>query len=242
MTAERPFLILKAGSLKSLSDFVERFGDTEDTFLSSSGLRPKQVRIIDIEAAEPLPADLNDYAGAIISGSASMVSSQAPWMQKAEAWLRGAVASGLPVLGVCFGHQLLSHALGGSVGPNAEGLEGGTVDINFRADGDPLFGGIGPQVALQAHHYETVLVPPQGAQILASSPHDRHQALRHAMNAWSVQFHPELTMPMMHVLMDALSTGSDPHGHAQMRDTLRPSPEGPLLLRRFVSLARAYTK
>ena len=144
----------------------------------------------------------------------------------------------VPVLGVCFGHQLLSHALGGRVGKNPQGVEGGTVEVRFEASDDPLFGPMPLCADLQAHHYETVLEAPSGSIVLASSERDRHQVLRHAPAAWGVQFHPELTLPMMSMLMDALATDDDQHGHAQMRDTLRPSPEGPSLLKRFVALAR----
>lgn len=239
MPNDKPFLILKTGSLTPLSQgFAERFGDTEDTFLTGAGLAREAAHVIDVQMGEPLPEDRRPYAGVMISGSADMVSAQADWMRTTGAWLRETMEQDVPVLAICFGHQLLAHALGGKVGPNPKGLEGGTVTIDLAAEGDPLFGAMPARADLQAHHYETVLVPPPGSEILASSDRDRHQVLRHAPLAWGVQFHPELTMPMMEELMDALATGDDAHDHRRMRDTLRPSPEGPALLQRFVALAR----
>lgn len=239
METGRPFLILRAGSLASVSpEFIRDFGDTEQTFLSSAGLSLREAVVTDIEAGELPPSAPRDYAGIIVTGSGAMVSTEAPWMLESGRWLRDAVECDVPVLGVCFGHQLLSHALGGRVGRNPQGVEGGTVEVRFEASDDPLFG-VMPQCAdLQAHHYETVLEAPSGSIVLASSDRDRHQVLRHAPAAWGVQFHPELTLPMMSMLMDALATDDDQHGHAQMRDTLRPSPEGPSLLKRFVAFAR----
>lgn len=239
MPDDRPFLILKTGSLAPLSrQFLERFGDTEDTFLFGAGLRRGQACVIDVQAGEPLPQDRRAYAGIMVSGSADMVSAQAGWMMTTAAWLRETVDRDMPVLAVCFGHQLLALALGGKVGPNPKGLEGGTVEIELAAEGDQLFGAMPKRANIQAHHYETVLEPPKVSEILARNDGDRCQVLRHAPRAWGVQFHPELTMPMMEVLMDALATEDDQHGHRQMRDTLRPSPEGPVLLQRFVALAR----
>jgi GMP synthase (glutamine-hydrolysing) len=49
----------------------------------------------------------------IVTGSSSSVTERAPWMLRLEGWLRDAVTKETPVLGVCFGHQLLGSALGG---------------------------------------------------------------------------------------------------------------------------------
>ncbi|MBL8581197.1 MAG: glutamine amidotransferase [Rhizobiaceae bacterium] len=239
MADERPFLILKAGSLAPVSVlFTDRFGDTEGTFLSGCGLAPHQAVVVDLQAGDPLPAKVSDYAGALVSGSSAMVTDAAPWMDTAAHWLRGAVEADLPVLGVCFGHQLMAHAFGGRVGPNPAGIEGGTVEVSFAANDDPLFGGMPAVVDLQAHHYQTVLDLPPQATVFARSGGDRFQAVRYAPRAWSVQFHPELTLPMMELLMATLAAKDDRHGHAEMLATLRPSPEGPRLLQRFVDLAR----
>lgn len=239
MPDERPFLILKAGSLIPVSQhFADRFGDTEGTFASGCGLDQRETVVIDLQAGDPLPDRIGAYAGALVTGSSAMVTDQAPWMEATAMWLRRAVAADLPVLGVCFGHQLLAHALGGRVGPNPIGVEGGTVVVSFQENTDPLFAAMPASVDLQAHHYQTVLEPPAGATVLATSRKDRFQAMRYAPRAWSVQFHPELTLEMMELLMAALAVEGDRHDHAGMLAGLRPSPEGPRLLRRFVGLAR----
>ncbi len=72
MTTDKPFLILKAGSLLPLCpSFVDTFGDTEHTFLSSSGLTEHTARTVDIEAGAALPASPHEFAGIMVSGSFS---------------------------------------------------------------------------------------------------------------------------------------------------------------------------
>ena len=85
---------------------------------------------------------LENLAGIVITGSPSMVSARLDWSERTAYWLRRAVPTGLPVLGVCYGHQLLAHALGGHVGLNPAGRQIGTVTAQL-IDGhkeDPLFG------------------------------------------------------------------------------------------------------
>ena len=76
---------------------------------------------IDVRTAAPeLPADA---AGLIVTGSSSHLAERAPWMLSTEAVLREAVVKRIPTLGVCFGHQLLGEALGGTCIRNPRGRE-----------------------------------------------------------------------------------------------------------------------
>ncbi|WP_158970672.1 glutamine amidotransferase [Chachezhania sediminis] len=236
-----PFLLLKTGSLEELGrPYMDRHGDTERSFFAATGLDPEEMRVIDVERDEALPAMTDPIAGVIVTGSGAMVTEGLPWMKRSGAWLVEAVKAGIPVLGVCFGHQLMAQALGGAVGENPKGLESGTLPITIDAAGDPLLGPLPHRVMMQVHHYQTVLTSPPGAQELAHSAQDPHQALRYGPVAWSIQFHPEITRPMMVDMLDLLrhqhaAEGYDP---TAMMATTQDTPEGPVLMRRFVDIAR----
>lgn len=118
---------------------------------------------------------------------------QSPWLPDVKELLRLSVASGLPVLGVCLGGQLLAEACGGRVQRCSAGPEIGTRLV-YRRDvsaGDPLFGSAPfTPLVVQWHSDEIVQLPP-GAVLLASSPAYAHQAFRVGERAWGLQFHVE---------------------------------------------------
>lgn len=128
-----------------------------------------------------------------------MVSERADWSERTAEWLTRAVDTGLPVLGVCYGHQLLAHALGGRVGRNPAGRQIGTVIAQRLASSanDPLLGHLPTAFAAQTSHLEVVLELPPGAERLAHSPLDDNFAIRFSESTWGVQFHPEFSRPVM---------------------------------------------
>lgn len=139
----------------------------------------------------PLPApDAHD--GVVVTGSSASVTAPAPWMDRLGAWLLLASAA-RPVLGVCFGHQLLARALDGRVERNPRGPEAGTAEVALTAAGraDPLFDGLPARFAAQHAHSDHVPAPPPGAVALAASALTPVQAFAHGPHLRAVQFHPE---------------------------------------------------
>jgi len=131
--------------------------------------------------------------------AAAMVSEREGWSEHTGQWLKQVVEKGIPVLGVCYGHQLLAHALGGRVGPNPAGRQIGTVKAKLldAAKDDPLLGHLPGSFPAQSSHSEVVLELPPGAERLATSPLTDNFAIRFAEIVWGVQFHPEFSEPVM---------------------------------------------
>lgn len=134
--------------------------------------------------------------GIIVTGSPLSVMDEAPWMLRLGADLLEAGARGTPVLGVCFGHQLLARVAGGGVVLNPRGREIGTVQVRLTEAGrrDPLFASWaeGELVEVQATHLDAVDPLPPGATLLASNENCAAQAFRLSETVAGVQFHPEL--------------------------------------------------
>jgi GMP synthase (glutamine-hydrolysing) len=130
------------------------------------------------------------FAAVVISGSQTSVYDDDEWIAATEAWARDAVEAGLPVLGICWGHQLLARAVGGDVDPMG-GYELGYATVDLLADGvdDPLFDGVDTSFVAFETHIDEVTRLPGEASILAET--DRALQAFRVGNAWGVQFHPE---------------------------------------------------
>jgi GMP synthase (glutamine-hydrolysing) len=195
-----------------------------------------------VDGEGPLP-EARAYGGLLVTGSLASLTRPEPWMDRLGAWLLAA-AEELPVLGVCFGHQLLASALGARVERNAEGPEAGTVEIVLTAAGraDPLFTGSPTSLLVQQSHEDHVPVPPAGAIVLAGNGHSPVQAFAHGARLRAVQFHPELDAPRTRAMIEAdreWLDGERPGLADAAIAGIRETPEAERLLASWV---RAYVR
>src|SRR5690606_10963414 len=192
---------------------------------------------VDVEGGDALPGR-DGFAGVLVTGSAAMVTERLDWSERAAGWLREAAHAGLPLLGICYGHQLLAHALGGEVGDNPNGREMGTVAIDLlpAAAADPLFAGLPGRFLAQSTQLQSVLRPPGGAVVLARSALDPCNAFRWGDAAWGVQFHPEFGTVHMRGYLQARAEGLAKEGGdpARMIAGVSAAPHARQVLRRFV--------
>ncbi len=145
-------------------------------------------------------------SGIIVTGSPLSVTSGEPWMLELGSELLRAGSRGTPVLGVCFGQQLLARAAGGNVIVNPRGREIGTVRVQLSEAGrrDPLFAWASSEsIEVQATHLDAVDPLPPGATVLASNENCSVQAYRLSEAVAGVQFHPELWVEAMRDLISS---------------------------------------
>ncbi len=231
----RPALIIKTGSKIASLDTVP--GDYESWIGDGLGTPAK---VVNVAAGGTLPAP-EAFSMVAITGSDAMVTDRSDWVETTAAWLRAAIGAGTPVLGICFGHQLLAHALGGTVAYNPAGVEVGTVDIRLDSAGrgDPLLGGLPARFPAQLSHRQSVQQLPPGAQVLAGSAADRHQAVAYAPGVWGLQFHPEFDAAIIRHYVNyyrQLLAQEDRDADALLAATAA-TPASASLLRRFAQLA-----
>ncbi|WP_321945322.1 glutamine amidotransferase [Paraburkholderia sp. J10-1] len=240
--SDKPLLIILAG--RTFPEISRTTGDFDDWIATGLGERVMH-RCVDAREMPEFPS-LSDVAGVIVSGSHAMVTERAPWSEHLARWLKLCVETQVPVLGICYGHQLLAHALGGRVDNHPQGIEVGTRDVETLASAsqDPLFVGLPHNFPAQLVHLQSVRELPSDAVLLARSAHEPHQAFRVGSCAWGLQFHPEFHAAAMHGYIDQLSTdNSDLVIDAEaLHNAVEPTPAAASLLKRFATLAVSRTR
>lgn len=105
-------IVLKLGS--SFPELVLTHGDFEHWIGLGLGLPGEMLRVVDgtTMLEPPRPAECR---GLIMTGSHAMVTDRLPWSVRIAAWLPSLLEAEVPILGICYGHQLLAEASGGQV-------------------------------------------------------------------------------------------------------------------------------
>jgi GMP synthase-like glutamine amidotransferase len=150
---------------------------------------------LDLPEQAPREFRPGQWSGLVVLGGPMNVDDVAhyPYLADEVGWIREAVASRLPVLGICLGSQLLAKALDVRVYPNhVKEIGWYTVDWTAGAADDALFTGCAASPYVFQWHGDTFDLP-EGAILLATSPRCRNQAFRFGPCAYGLQFHIEVT-------------------------------------------------
>jgi GMP synthase-like glutamine amidotransferase len=178
-------------------DLSARFGDYAGMFgrLLGPGF---DIATFDVEAGE-LPGGGQAHDAFLITGSPAGVYDPLPWIDPLFEFIRS--AKDRPLIGVCFGHQAMAQALGGSVEKSDKGWG---VGLHHYAivHREPWIDA-GGDIAIPASHQDQVVVQPPGTEIVAASAFTPYAAL-----AWtdrpaiSFQFHPEFSPEFAKALIE----------------------------------------
>ena len=180
----------------------DQFVDYPDMFRELLSEQDEQLqfrvyRAIDSE----FPASPGDCDAYIITGSRSGVYEAHDWIPLAEKFVRDVIAANKPLIGVCFGHQLIAQAMGGRVEKSEKGWGQGlhTWEVNHRPawmDEDVS------SFSMLVSHQDQVLELPPGAKCLASSDFCSVAAFQLGENALGFQGHPEFSKAYSQAIMD----------------------------------------
>lgn len=205
----KPLAVFNAGPFRAdRTDGLYDYAGGDNHVLFAKMMELKHHHVVEVPIQDPgcrFP-DPAEIAGVVISGSPAMVTDRHAWAERAAQWVADHDGK-LPILGVCFGHQLVAHALGGRVAPLPERSEYGTVEVEATAAAraDPVFEGVPAVFKAQAAHSQTVADLPRGAKLLAQNSFGV-QAARMSETVWGLQFHPEFDLGLMRVLFQSYAT------------------------------------
>ena len=174
-------------------------GDYPDMFarlLQGHGFTFRTFRVVEGE----FPASVRDCDGWLITGSRHGTYEDHPWIAPLEQFIRDAFAARVPMVGVCFGHQIIAQAMGGKVERHAGGWAVGATDYDFG----------GQNLTLNAWHRDQVTRAPDGAKVVATNEFCANAALLYDDRAFTVQAHPEFRPEFIDGLMKTRGKGLVP--------------------------------
>jgi GMP synthase (glutamine-hydrolysing) len=230
-------LIAKSGS--TYPEVNKKYGDLPNWIINAIKKDPVNFEIIEVYKTNRLP-DIQDYAGIIITGSHADVTDPEPWIGNLADWILSVKNHSTPILGICFGHQLLAQAFGGIVDFHPEGQELGFIDVHLNSEGkkDPLLGILPDIFFAYANHAQTVKILPENGITLAGNNFDQTHAFSLNDHIWGVQFHPEYTGEIMKAQIRAqretlLKNNKDPE---HMISIVKNVVFGSVLLQQFYKI------
>lgn len=174
-------------------------GDYPDMFEKLLAGRGLTFRTWHVEEME-FPDDVRECEGWLITGSRHGAYEDHPFIPKLETFIRDAIAAKVPLVGICFGHQIIAQALGGTVERFDEGWAVGPQDYDF---GDET-------LTLNAWHRDQVTKRPEGAEVAATNAFCENAALIYGDDAFTVQAHPEFHDDFVEGLMRTRGKGLVP--------------------------------
>ncbi len=175
-------------------DLVDEHGEYDEMcsqFLDGNGFEFVSYRVVE----NKFPASVNEVDGWLLTGSKYGAYEQHSWIPPLEKFLREAYSQNIPIVGICFGHQILAQALGGKV----EKFPGGWVvgKQSYKLNGN------NSNADLMAWHQDQVTKLPPEATVIGTSNTCKYAALAYGNKALTVQPHPEFGLEFVEALFEA---------------------------------------
>jgi GMP synthase-like glutamine amidotransferase len=177
----------------------DRSGDYPAMFEQLLAGRGLTFRTYHVEGME-FPAGVHDCEGWLITGSRHGTYEDHPFIPRLETFIRDAIAQKVPLVGICFGHQIIAQAMGGTVGRFPGGWSVGPTDYDFG----------GEKITLNAWHRDQVTRRPEAARILGGNDFCENAALVYGDTALTIQAHPEFRDDFIDGLMTTRGKGVVP--------------------------------
>ncbi|NOX40815.1 MAG: type 1 glutamine amidotransferase [Alphaproteobacteria bacterium] len=191
--------ILQAGHLpEDMSTEFGSYGNMFTEFLAPGGFSFDVYVVVDGE----FPSSVDEADGWLITGSKHGAYDDLAWIPPLEKFIQRAYEAKIPLIGICFGHQIVAQALGGKVEKFARGWSVGATEYMAAQSDDTLI--------LNAWHQDQVVARPKDAQVLASTEFCQNAILAYGDQALTIQPHPEFSAAFVNGLITGRGIGVVP--------------------------------
>ncbi|MGJ8594573.1 type 1 glutamine amidotransferase [Sulfitobacter sp.] len=203
--------ILRAGhSPEELTETLGNYDEMFEQLLGGNDFEFETFSVVDGE----FPNGAGDADGWLITGSKHGAYEDHAWIPPLENLIREVHGTDKPMIGVCFGHQIIAQALGGKVEKFGGGWSVGRTE--YTLDGKP--------VALNAWHQDQVVELPKDARVVGSSDFCANAMLAYGDNIWTVQAHPEFPAVFIDGLIKSRGKGVVPDAQLDAATATLPQP------------------
>ncbi|MBV8957304.1 MAG: gamma-glutamyl-gamma-aminobutyrate hydrolase family protein [Actinobacteria bacterium] len=201
-------------------------GDYADMFAALFAADPI-IELVNYDVVNgELPGEPGECDGWLVTGSRKSAYDDEEWIHRTAGFIRAAAATETPLVGICFGHQLLAHALEGAVERAPAGWGAGilTVDVTQK---EPWMQPARSEARLHFMHQDQVTRVPNGGEVVASADHCPIAAFTVGDTMLGIQAHPEFTVPYAEALLTDRTEriGGDKAG-AALESLATPTDEG----------------
>jgi GMP synthase (glutamine-hydrolysing) len=234
----KKLLIIKTGTTCGV--IRRQAGDFEDMIIDRCQIPISRTATCEVFKRQRLP-EISDFFAVIITGSHAMVTDNPRWSIYLAQWLKEKAIGVVPILGICFGHQLIAHCSGGKVAYHPQGKELGTVMIRLTDEGqsDALLKVLPTEFPAHVAHSQTVIDLPYKARLLAGNTFEPHHAFSIGRFTWGVQFHPEFTADIirLYVKLQEKQLLKNGYDAGAVLNSIKDNPFGERVLKRFLEIA-----
>ncbi len=161
------------------------------------------------------PVSTDECDAWLITGSKHGAYEDLPWIRKLEDFIRSAAAENIPMIGICFGHQVIAKALGGIVNKSEKGWGLGVHDYDILKRPAWIDHHDDVKFSINAIHQDQVIKPPEHAEVIASSDFCPHAMLVYGETILTLQGHPEFEHDFYSDLIHARKGVTFDENHAE---------------------------
>lgn len=219
---------------------VDRFGEYPPMFAEMFQRIDPSLRFQDWSVVDGVfPTDVHACDAWLVTGSKFGVYDPEPWIEPLKSLLIDIRTAGLPIIGICFGHQIIAEAFGGQVTKSEKGWGAGAHE--YRVLGKPSWMADAPDsFSMHAMHQDQVQSLPDDARVLAASEFCPIAMAAYGdpdmPDAITIQPHPEFERDYSEAIVEMRADMIGP----DRIDTVRASFGGPIARDDFVRWALAY--
>lgn len=182
------------------ADLKSRFGSYGDMFRQLLG-PDYRYSYYDVRTGQ-LPEQVGGHDAYLITGSAAGVYDGDPWIESLKRFIQQSSGQ-VPMVGICFGHQIMAEAYGGHVTQSPKGWGVGLHRYEIQRRADWMDSDSGPTLSIPVSHQDQIVDLPSGAKVLAASEFTPYAVLEYPeRRAISFQGHPEFSPEYATALID----------------------------------------